>query len=84
MPANQPATAPPTNTAARNAHKRGCARVGCGFRGAVPVPANLNPHQVADRRQQEEIGDQAADDRDARAGQRFLLRRGRARRGRAA
>ena len=39
----------------------------------MAVAANFNANQVADRRQQEEVGDQAADDRDAGPGQRFLL-----------
>ena len=38
-----------------------------------PCPPTSIPNQLADRRQQEDIGHQAADDRDARARQRFLL-----------
>ena len=39
----------------------------------MAVATNLNTNQVANRRQQEEISYETADDRDSRAGQRFLL-----------
>ena len=53
--------------------KRGCTRVGCGLSGAVPMSADFDSHQPADRREQEHIGQQAADDGDAGSRQRFLL-----------